>query len=275
LIIIAGLQKEAETLNVHDLTAKAMDASGYMAALRAEKSQEAETRVENLMELLTVTQEFEQRSDDKSLRAFLEGISLMSDQDEPTENEDAVDMMTLLTAKGLEFPVDFQLGLEQGIIPHSRSLNEEKDLEEERRLAYVGITRAREELYLTYAHARQLYGVSQANAVSRFVGEIPKELLDDRRASRTPATPWAGTPRTGPSLWEQMQKRNVKDTPKRTARPASTMPFRPGQKVRHATFGEGVIVSAHGEGDTAQVSVAFPEAGVKKLLLAYAKLEKV
>lgn len=273
--IVRRLSREMETLSVRDLTAKAMEISGYLDMLRAEKTTEAETRIENLQELLTATQEFEQYSEDKSLRAFLEGVSLMSDLDAAPEDENAVVLMTLHSAKGLEFPVVFMVGMEEGIFPHSRSAEDKDELEEERRLAYVGITRAREELYLTHALSRLVYGMQQMNRVSRFVNDIPSEVLDDRRASHAVPPPWANQPRTTPSLWEQMQKRNVTGPARRTATPDNATPFKVGQKVRHAKFGTGVIVTAQGAGDDAQVSVAFPDAGVKKLLLAYAKLEKI
>ncbi|MBE0618653.1 MAG: ATP-binding domain-containing protein, partial [Proteobacteria bacterium] len=176
--LIHTLRDEAAELAVHDIVAKTMDASGYMEMLKKDKTPESQTRAENLMEMLTVTQEFEKQSADTSLTYFLEGVSLMSDIDAAPENEDAVVLMTLHSAKGLEFPVVFLVGLEEGIFPHSRSLNEEKELEEERRLAYVGITRAREVLFMTYAYARQVFGTAQANAVSRFVSEIPPHLLN-------------------------------------------------------------------------------------------------
>lgn len=274
--LIHSLRHEAAVLNVHDIAAKTMEASGYLDMLRKDKTPEAQARLENLMEMLTVTQEFQGQNGDQSLTHFLEGISLKSDADDAPEDEDAVVLMTLHSAKGLEFPVVFLVGMEEGIFPHIRSLNEDKELEEERRLAYVGITRAREELYMTYAYARQVFGSAQANAVSRFVGEIPPELVDDRRPGATKPAPWAGEPRTGPSLWEQMQKRNVSGP---ASRPApgknAAAAFRVGERVRHAKFGDGLVVSVHGSGDETQVSVAFANAGLKKLLLAYAKLEKI
>jgi DNA helicase-2/ATP-dependent DNA helicase PcrA len=274
--VVHGLQRDAQTMPVHDLTGKAMETSGYVAMLRADRTSEGEARVENLMELLTATQEFEQRSEDKSLQAFLEGVSLMRDLDAAEEGENAVVLMTLHSAKGLEFPVVFLVGLEEGIFPHSRSLDKPEDLEEERRLAYVGITRAREELFLTYAHSRHFFGTAQMNPVSRFIAEIPANVVDDRRVSHAAAAPWSGAARPGPSLWEQMQKRNVTGpAPKRSDLVTPAPAYKVGQKVRHVKFGVGVVVSQKGSGDEAQVSVAFPEAGIKKLLLAYAKLEKV
>jgi DNA helicase-2/ATP-dependent DNA helicase PcrA len=273
--IIRSLQLDADAMEVHDLVARAFETTGYVKWLKEDKTPESETRVENLMELLTVTQEFQQRSEDRSLRAFLEGISLMSDIDEAPEQEDAVILMTLHSAKGLEFPVVFLVGMEEGLFPHARSLDNQTALEEERRLAYVGMTRAREELLLTYAYSRQVFGATQNNRVSRFIDDVPEELLDDRRPPRVTPAPWAGAPRSGPSLWEQMQKRTVAGPLGRSERPASKSPYHVGQKVKHAKFGAGVVVAAQGDGDEAQVTVAFPDAGIRKLMLAYAKLEVV
>lgn len=273
--IVRSLQLDAQQMDVHDLVARAFETTGYVKWLKEDGTSESETRIENLMELLTVTQEFQSRSDDRSLRAFLEGVSLMSDIDEAPDEEDAVILMTLHSAKGLEFPVVFLVGMEEGLFPHARSLDDQSSLEEERRLAYVGITRAREELFLTYAYSRQVFGAMQNNRVSRFLDDVPEELLDDRCPSRLAPAPWAGAPRSGPSLWEQMQKRNVSGAPQRSERPASTSPYRVGQKVRHAKFGVGTVVAAQGGGDDAQVTVAFPDAGIRKLMLAYAKLETV
>ncbi|HEY3413369.1 MAG TPA: UvrD-helicase domain-containing protein [Armatimonadota bacterium] len=273
--VIRSLQQDAETMDVHDLVLRALDTTGYLTWLKEDKTAESGARVENLQELVTVTQEFQQRSDDASLRAFLEGISLMSDIDETVDEDDAVILMTLHSAKGLEFPVVFLVGMEEGLFPHMRSLDDPAGLEEERRLAYVGMTRAREELFLTYAYSRQVFGATQNNAVSRFIRDVPTELLDNARPDATMPAPWSGAPRTGPSLWEQMKNRNVTGPATRTVRPPSNSPYRVGQKVKHAKFGTGIVVAAQGEGDEAQVTVAFPDAGIRKLMLAYAKLETV
>lgn len=271
--IVRSLQLDAQQMEVHDLVAGAFETTGYVKWLKEDKTAESETRVENLLELLTVTQEFQQRSEDRSLRAFLEGVSLMSDIDEAPDEEESVILMTLHSAKGLEFPVVFLVGMEEGLFPHARSLDDQSSLEEERRLAYVGMTRAREELFLTYAYSRQVFGAMQNNRVSRFVDDVPEGLLDDRRPSKVAPAPWAGSPRSGPSLWEQMQKRSVAGPPQRSERPASLSPYRVGQKVKHAKFGVGTVVATQGDGDDAQVTVAFPDAGIRKLMLAYAKLE--
>lgn len=273
--VIRALQHDAETMDVHDLVVRALDTTGYLAWLKEDKSNESGARVENLQELVTVTQEFQQRSEDASLREFLEGISLMSDIDETIDEDDAVILMTLHSAKGLEFPVVFLAGMEEGLFPHVRSLDDPAGLEEERRLAYVGMTRAREELFLTYAYSRQVFGATQNNAVSRFLRDVPSELLDNARPGATMPAPWSGAPRTGPSLWEQMKKRPVDGPSARTVRPVSNSPYRVGQKVKHAKFGVGIVVAAQGDGDEAQVTVAFPDAGIRKLMLAYAKLETV
>ncbi|MCS0543685.1 ATP-binding domain-containing protein, partial [Aeromonas veronii] len=163
--------------------------------LKAEKTLESQSRIENIEEFLSVTQNFEKTNDDKSLVAFLTDLALVADIDKLEEDENdknnAVVLMTLHSAKGLEFPVVFLMGMEEGVFPHSRSLMEEAEMEEERRLAYVGITRAEEELYLSNAQMRTLYGRTSMNPVSRFIAEIPEELLEDlgqqrRQQMRTP-----------------------------------------------------------------------------------------
>jgi DNA helicase-2/ATP-dependent DNA helicase PcrA len=272
--LVDRLRAASETLPVPDLAKMAMEESGYLDMLREDRSQESETREENLMEFLSAARDFGRGGEDDSLRAFLENVSLMSDADEMTEDDDAVVLMTLHTAKGLEFPVVFMVGMEEGVFPHNRSLTDEDELAEERRLAYVGITRARERLFMTFAFTRQMFGSCQTNAPSRFLADIPDSVLKGR-PPRTIAAPWSGGPRTGPSIWEQMQKKSVEGP--RPARPAPVgdSPFKVGTKVRHAKFGEGTVVAVSGSGDDAQVSVAFPGDGIRKLLVSMAKLERV
>ena len=180
--LIRNYTQMQEFLSVTELVEEVIEKSGYREMLIAEKSLEAQSRLENIDEFLSVTKSFEESSDDKSLIAFLTDLALVADIDKLDEDGvpgEAITLMTLHSAKGLEFPVVFLIGMEEGVFPHSRSLMEEGEMEEERRLAYVGITRAEEELYITNAKMRTLYGRTNMNAVSRFIGEIPEGLLEN------------------------------------------------------------------------------------------------
>ena len=175
---IEYLRSKIEELSISDLIKETLDKTGYMKALELENTTEAESRIENLEEFLTVAIEFEEEEAENTLADFLEGITLSSDIDGMEDSEDSVTLMTLHSAKGLEFPVVFLVGLEEGIFPGNKSIGEPKELEEERRLFYVGITRAKQFLYLTCAKRRTIFGSTSYNAISRFVEEIPSDLLD-------------------------------------------------------------------------------------------------
>src|SRR5699024_2181674 len=175
---IEYLRSKIEELSISELIKETLNKTGYVKALEQENTTEAETRIENLEEFLTVAIEFEEQEAENTLGDFLEGITLSSDIDGMEDSEDSVTLMTLHSAKGLEFPVVFLVGLEEGIFPGNKSIGEPKELEEERRLFYVGITRAKQYLYLTCSKKRTIFGSTSYNAVSRFVNEIPSELLD-------------------------------------------------------------------------------------------------
>jgi DNA helicase-2/ATP-dependent DNA helicase PcrA len=285
--LIASLRGrvEAGKLTVTQVVQEILEHTGYLRALEAEKTVEAQTRAENVKELLTVTQQFENTTEDPTLSAFLEQTALIADIDTLEENADAVTMMTLHAAKGLEFPVVFLVGMEEGIFPHFRALQADKEMEEERRLAYVGITRAREDLHLTYATRRTLFGNTQFNPMSRFIREIPNEYYAEppRRAVRAMnreddyaarAGTWRNASASPQRLTTTMQNMTAKpEAPKSPT--VGDVPFRTGQKVKHAVFGTGTVLSCIGQGDEAQVQVAFPNVGIKKLVAGYARLEKV
>ncbi|HEX2259660.1 MAG TPA: DNA helicase PcrA [Actinomycetota bacterium] len=230
--------------------------SGYMAELEAERSIEALGRVENVKELAGVAAEFEQRSPEGSLEDFLAQIRLVTEQDEYDEEESAVTLMTLHNAKGLEFPIVFIVGFEDGVFPHMRSLTEPEELEEERRLAYVGITRAKQRLYLTHALNRSLWGGVNYNPPSRFLREIPDELIN--RVGDHPSH--GGRVRTayGGPRYPDMDRANAR--------------WRVGQEVAHARWGSGVITSLSGFGEKAEATIWFSDLGEKRLLLAYAPI---
>ena len=254
-----------------------LESTGYLAELQAEHSIEAEGRLENLAELVGSAREFE------DVNAFLESVSLIADTDELPEGADdtSVVLMTLHAAKGLEFPSVFLVGMEDGVFPHLRSLGEPAELEEERRLAYVGITRARERLYLTNAWSRMLYGSTQYNPPSRFLDEIPAELVNHAEGSRETRTRQRGTV-FGGGGWTSPVHRNRDEIVERALQPrgpvthgAEALGLRVGDDVRHAKWGEGVIIDIEGQGDKAEATVRFPEAGEKRLLLSWAPLEKL
>jgi DNA helicase-2/ATP-dependent DNA helicase PcrA len=250
-----------------------LNASGYLDALRADHSEEARSRLENLQELVNVTMEYDRSADDPSLGAFLESVTLVADVDNLDGGGNAVTLMTLHSAKGLEFPVVHLVGMEEGVFPHSRSLTSDSELEEERRLCYVGMTRAREELHLLHAHRRALYGQPNFNRRSRFLDDIPADILVQMGTYQTQQLPGAmryvDQDRTG---------RYAVVEPVKPARPERTWkpPFDVGQRVRHAKFGIGVVVACNPLKDDAEVTVAFPGViGVKKLVQSLAKLEAV
>ena len=258
-----------------------LDTSGYRAQLEAEAvseargeteiSVQAQGRMENLDELISVASECDDMND------FLEQVSLVSDTDDMTDGS-MLTLMTLHSAKGLEYPVVFLIGMEEGIFPHIRSLTEPDELEEERRLAYVGITRARQRLYLTHAWTRNIHGNSMYNAPSRFLDEIPEELVDVRGSSRTrSARPGyrRDTARAASSFPGRDRMVDADQAP-RTPVEADPDPARVvvGDDVNHAKFGLGVVTDVKGEGGDAEITVNFPAAGSKVLLASFARLEK-
>jgi DNA helicase-2/ATP-dependent DNA helicase PcrA len=231
----------------------ACDESGYVAELEEERTVEAIGRVENLKELVGVAAEFEVRNPEGSVSDFLEQVSLVSEQDEYDEEDPGVTMMTLHNAKGLEFDVVFMAGMEDGVFPHYRSMTDSGELEEERRLAYVGVTRARKRLYLTHAWSRSLFGNSNYNPPSRFLREIPEHLVRTLEKEK---------PKGGGSLEPQ--------SPARREPPALVA----GDTVFHERWGEGVVVTVTGVGARAEANIAFGGEGEKRVLLGYAPLTK-
>ncbi len=264
-----------------------LEGSGYLGALEAERTIESEGRLENLAELVGAAHEIE------SVDEFLESISLVSDVDSLDDtDQSSVVLMTLHSAKGLEFPVVFMIGLEDGVFPHLRSLTEPDQLEEERRLAYVGITRARQRLYLTHAWSRTLFGGTQYNPPSRFLDEIPAGLIHDveghRRASRGGRTYGGGWGRGGGGSFggggdrarhvatgrDRIVENALKPRPPARSG-AEGLGLKIGDDVCHKTFGEGVIIDMSGSGDKTEARVRFRDVGEKSLLLSWAPLEKL
>jgi DNA helicase II / ATP-dependent DNA helicase PcrA len=237
--------------------------TGYTAELEATRSLEAQGRLENLAELVGVAGEYE------TIEQLLEAVSLVADQDELTDDDSSVVLMTLHTAKGLEFPSVFIVGLEDGVFPHLRSLGEPDELEEERRLCYVGITRARQRLYLSHAWSRSLFGSTQYNPPSRFLKEIPEHLTSMVEGGRQ-----ARLAERGRAGIVESALRGRGATPARTSG-AEQLGLRVGDDVVHGKWGEGVVLEVIGEGDKAEGIVRFAGVGEKRLLLAWAPLKKI
>jgi DNA helicase-2/ATP-dependent DNA helicase PcrA len=240
-----------------------LDRTGYTRELESTRSLEAQGRLENLAELVGVAGEHE------NIDEFLEAVSLVADQDELSEDDSSVVLMTLHTAKGLEFPTVFIVGLEDGVFPHLRSLGEPDELEEERRLCYVGITRARERLYLSHAWSRSLFGSTQYNPPSRFLKEIPEDLTRMIEGGRQARLSERGRASIVDSV---MRGRGA--TPARTSG-AENLGLRVGDDVMHGKWGEGVVLEVIGDGDKAEGIVRFAGVGEKRLLLAWAPLKKI
>ena len=270
-----------------DVLQAALEASGYLAEMEAEHTVESAGRLENLGELVGSAREF------ADVAEFMEQVALVADSDEVDGDDSRVILMTLHTAKGLEYPVVFLVGAEEGVFPHIRALTEPDELEEERRLAYVGITRARERLFITHAWSRTLFGSTQYNPPSRFAEEIPAELIEsigDRagrsggrvggRGSYRERERWRR--RDDEEAWSEHRERVVEAALRAGQQPDAPQPSRVdalalhlGDDVRHATYGEGVIVDVTGQGERAEARVRFPDLGEKTFLLAWTPLEKV
>ena len=305
---IEELKSKKDEIKISELIKATLNQTGYTKALELENTVEAETRLQNLDEFLTVAIEFEEESADNSLSEFLEGITLSSDLDGMEETEDSVTLMTLHSAKGLEFPVVFLVGMEEGIFPGYKSIGEPKELEEERRLCYVGITRAKENLFMTCSRQRTIFGSTSCNPVSRFLKEIPANMLDgyeyieEQRNNRYPENEyeWSyGESRRGYDNYRNNSVSTYKDIAMAKSRENSSNTFqfrsadsflkslnnkkaveninldeyKAGVKVYHKKFGEGTINSVEAEGDDLKVDINFKKVGHKRLMAKFAGLE--
>ncbi|AYC30301.1 DNA helicase PcrA [Paenisporosarcina cavernae] len=273
--LIHNFTQQQEYLSVTELVEQVLDKTGYRNMLQTEKTIEAETRLENIEEFLSVTKTFEERSDDKSLIAFLTDLALISDLDKAEEEEDKskgqVILMTMHAAKGLEFPVVFIMGLEENVFPHSRSIGDDEEMEEERRLAYVGITRAEQKLYLTCASSRTLFGRTNYNGPSRFINEISPDILEEigaeARVVRSEGSRF-GTSTT--------KTRAAVSRPTYKQSGGEKAGWQVGDKAKHGKWGVGTVVSVKGAGEAMELDIAFPSpTGIKRLLAKFAPIEKV
>ncbi len=310
---IEELKTKKDEIKVSELIKLTLNQTGYTKALELENTVEAESRLQNLDEFLTVAVEFEEESADNSLSEFLEGITLSSDLDGMEESEDSVTLMTLHSAKGLEFPVVFLVGMEEGIFPGYKSIGEPKELEEERRLCYVGITRAKENLFLTCSRQRTIFGSTSCNAVSRFIKEIPANMLEgyeeiEENRNNTyneREYEWSYGENKRSSSYNNSGYGSYYDSPVSTYKDIATASsrgaqntfqfrsadsflkslnknkndnidlsaYKAGVRVFHKKFGEGIINSVETEGEDLKVDINFEKAGHKRLMAKFAGLE--
>src|SRR5690606_1764041 len=264
--MIEELIAKGEGVAPSALAEEVLVATGYRAELEASEDPQDESRLENLQELISVASEFEEANPEGTLVEFLEQVSLVADADQIPDDDGGqgvVTLMTLHTAKGLEFPVVFLTAMEDGVFPHIRSIGEPKELEEERRLAYVGITRAQERLYLTRAAVRSSWGAPSFNPASRFVNEVPAKLVEWRTDPDKSA--WSAATRSTPAPAAAPKKSGGRAVPS----------LGPGDRGPHDAFGLGTVVSVDGVAEKTKVKIDFGSGGEKTLLLAYAPLEKL
>jgi DNA helicase-2/ATP-dependent DNA helicase PcrA len=258
--LIESLRKRRDSFSISDLLVAVMEESGYVRELRADDSAEARARLENLQELIGVARDYEANSEGAgALEDFLANVALISDLDALDGDVSYITLMTMHSAKGLEFPIVFMTGLEEGVFPHTRALTDNDDLEEERRLAYVGVTRAMDRLFLSYAMRRSLFGNTFSHPKSRFIEEMPS--LDHIGVVQSTTRPQGGR-------WREVAIHE-------SAGAGINMNLKAGDKVRHPKWGEGTVVDAVGAGGDGLLTINFPNVGQKMLMLKYAPLEKV
>lgn len=262
LRFVEFLHNKRDEYSVGRLLTEIVEGTGFMSELQKQRTLEAESRLENVQELFSVVKEFEETSEEPTLGKFLESVALVSDIDSYDEEGQAVTLMTIHSAKGLEFPVVFIAGMEEGIFPHSRSMQSQEEIEEERRLCYVGMTRAKDELVLSTAYTRMVFGEHRRMIPSRFLRDIPAELFSNGRQLQE-------AEQGSPGLWGALQSRRSDDSLH------AELHLKPGDLVRHEAFGIGMVKSTEQVGDDVLVTVAFEKLGVKKLMLSLAPLEKV
>jgi DNA helicase-2/ATP-dependent DNA helicase PcrA len=258
--LIEQLTQDTQDLELEEQTEHVINGSGLIEHYKKEKGEKGRARIENLEELVSAARQFEYDAEElemDALSAFLSHAALEAGEGQGDTEQDCVQLMTLHSAKGLEFPLVFLCGMEEGLFPHQLSIEEPGRLEEERRLCYVGITRARQQLYMSYAECRRLYGSDSYQPPSRFIREIPEELVQEIRPA--------------------MRSVSAVQAPRPVARPIDDAPsgLRLGQQVSHAKFGEGVVLNYEGQGGHARVQVNFKNAGSKWLVVAYANLQTI
>lgn len=276
---IAEMRKRAAELPLAELAAAIMTETGYILKLKDERTTEASDRLANLQELLVAMEEFTKRSPETGMSQFLEQVALVSDLERSDAGSDSATLMTIHAAKGLEFPLVFMIGMEEKLFPHVRSLEDPEQMEEERRLCYVGMTRARERLFMTNARRRRIFGQDQYNQPSRFIADIPKAQLEHEEAGAA-AGSWGikntglSSVQSGHNLASVFSASEAETTEIEMIPEDSESGVYIGMKVRHAKFGVGTVRKIEGFGDSQKVIVWFTSAGPKKLLTRFAGLER-
>lgn len=292
--LMKDLQQNAQHLKLLEFFAVVLDRTEYLAALKKDESPESQARIENLEELDNAIAQFvQERGEESTLISFLEEMALVNDVDSLDQEQNSVTMMTLHISKGLEYPYVFVVGLEENLFPSARSAesDSEEDVEEERRLAYVGMTRARQKLWLTYAKMRRVWGQEQFNPPSRFIKEIPQNLIDFKTSAEAPRfmarygsssydSDFGGTPKWGATSSDRNRARaqsydDAQDFPDYENEGGGSAQFSKGMRVRHPTFGVGTVYATEGTGENFKVSVMFTDNTVKKFVVKYARLERV
>ena len=302
--MIEDLRKMQEFLSISEFVEQVIEKTGYLSALEQQHTMEADARIENIQEFISVAKQFEQdrleeESEDFPLLQFLTDLSLVSDADSDDGDGRMVTLMTLHAAKGLEFPVVFIIGLEEGIFPSLRSIMEHDDVEEERRLAYVGITRAEQKLFLTNAYSRLLYGRTQTNRPSRFVLEIGEELFDSQQQqsygyTNRESSSFASKNSSSGSLFDKYRAKSqatayqpkaiqpssiqpsvIRQVRKQTVDANDEAVWKVGDKVMHKKWNVGTVVKVTGEGTNQEIDVAFAGMGIKRLLASFAPIERI
>ena len=286
--VISDLAKRKEEMSIIEIIQEVLHKTGYIRALENENTLQAENRIENINEFLTVAGEFEEEFAENTLGDFLDSITLSSDIDQVEDEEDSVTLMTLHSAKGLEFPVVFLVGMEEGVFPSYRSIGEQKELEEERRLCYVGITRAERFLFLTCAKKRTIFGSTTCNKVSRFVEEIPKEMLKGSEDLKNGRKKDFEGLFAGSNIRSYKSEQMSSKKPEYSFRSAESFlqtlattddvdidlsKFKIGQTVYHKKFGEGIINDIEQEENDLKLDINFEKVGHKRLMAKYAGLE--
>lgn len=267
--IIETLEKASHTMKLEDFCVRVLNDTGYLPALQAENTIESQTRIENLREFMSAVQEFEKGNDDVSLSAFLENLALVADIDSYDDDQDCVVMMTIHSAKGLEFENVFLTGMEEGLFPSARSATSREDLEEERRLCYVAITRAKKKLYLTNTRSRMIYGKTSVSLPSQFLKEIPDEYINEY-FDNTIKKATVSVERKVNSFQDNIFTALDNNEPL-----PESISFVPGDRVHHKKFGDGTIMSVMRFGKDAKLEIDFDNVGRKQLMAVFAKLEKI
>ncbi|MGI6707035.1 MAG: DNA helicase PcrA [Clostridia bacterium] len=265
--LIRKLMAFKESMGLKEFVECLLEETGYLKQFLDQNTDEAKSRIENIREFVGAVKEYEESTPESTLEAFLENVALVSDIDTMDDQQNVVTLMTLHSVKGLEFHIVFMTGMEEGIFPHSRAFTDEDELEEERRLCYVGITRAEDRLFLTYSMQRTLFGFTSYNMPSRFISEIPNDYIESLDSSSMESF--------DESKAFSLSSKTFTPSIIQRAKTGEKHKFSPGDKIHHDKFGIGTVVGVKGQGDDCCIKVAFPDKGIKELLVSYAPIKLV